>query len=91
MVIPASLAEPASAQPRTLVAADGLALAAEAFDGLGPGVLLAHGFGQTRQAWAAILVACALGLAFYLAVAGLERLLAPWRTERERWSPASTS
>ena len=46
---------------------------------------------QTRQAWAAILVACGLGLAFYLAVAGLERLLAPWRAERERWSPASTA
>ena len=39
---------------------------------------------QTRQAWSAILVACALGLAFYFAVALLERLVAPWLAERER-------
>jgi NitT/TauT family transport system permease protein len=38
---------------------------------------------QTRQAWAAILVACALGLAFYLVVALVERLAVPWRAERE--------
>ena len=38
---------------------------------------------QTRQAWAAIAVACALGLAFYFAVALLERLVMPWR--RDRW------
>ncbi len=37
---------------------------------------------QTRQAWSAILVACALGLAFYFAVALMERLAMPWRTER---------
>jgi NitT/TauT family transport system permease protein len=39
---------------------------------------------QTRQAWSAILVACLLGLAFYLAVALAERLAVPWRAERER-------
>jgi NitT/TauT family transport system permease protein len=39
---------------------------------------------QTRQSWSAILVACALGLAFYLAVALVERLAVPWRAERER-------
>ena len=38
---------------------------------------------QTRQAWAAILVACALGLVFYWAVALAERLTTPWRAERE--------
>ncbi len=37
---------------------------------------------QTRQAWSAILVACALGLAFYFAVALVERLVMPWRAER---------
>jgi NitT/TauT family transport system permease protein len=37
---------------------------------------------QTRQAWAAIVVTCALGLAFYLAVALAERLAAPWQAER---------
>jgi NitT/TauT family transport system permease protein len=36
---------------------------------------------QTRQAWAAILVACGLGLVFYFAVAVLERLAMPWRGE----------
>ena len=37
---------------------------------------------QTREAWSAILVACALGLLFYGAVALLERLTMPWRVER---------
>jgi NitT/TauT family transport system permease protein len=35
---------------------------------------------QTTQAWSAILVACALGLSFYLAVVLVERLVMPWRT-----------
>ena len=39
---------------------------------------------QTRQAWSAILVACVLGLAFYLTVALVERLAVPWRAEQER-------
>ena len=43
---------------------------------------------QTRQAWSAILVACALGLAFYGAVVLAERLAVPWRAERERWLQA---
>jgi NitT/TauT family transport system permease protein len=43
---------------------------------------------QTRQAWSAILVACALGLAFYGVVALVERLAVPWRAERERLSGA---
>jgi NitT/TauT family transport system permease protein len=37
---------------------------------------------QTRQAWSAILVACALGLAFYFVAALAERLAMPWRAER---------
>jgi NitT/TauT family transport system permease protein len=37
---------------------------------------------QTRQAWSAILVTCALGLLFYFAVVLAERLAAPWRAER---------
>lgn len=43
---------PAGDQKR-LAAHDGLTLAADVFSGTGPGVLLAHGFGQTRQAWTA--------------------------------------
>ena len=39
---------------------------------------------QTRQAWAAILVTCVLGLAFYGVVALVERLAVPWRAARER-------
>ena len=40
---------------------------------------------QTRQAWSAILVACALGLLFYFAVVLVERLAMPWHFEqRER-------
>ena len=37
---------------------------------------------QTRQAWSAILVACALGLLFYFAVGLVERLVMPWHFER---------
>jgi len=37
---------------------------------------------QTRQAWAAILVTCALGLLFYFAVALAERLAMPGRVGR---------
>ena len=37
---------------------------------------------QTRQAWSAILVACALGLLFYFAGALVERLVMPWHFER---------
>jgi ABC-type nitrate/sulfonate/bicarbonate transport system permease component len=37
---------------------------------------------QTRQAWSAILVACALGLLFYFAVVLVERLTMPWHFER---------
>src|SRR5262249_38484614 len=37
---------------------------------------------QTRQAWAAIPGACALGPAFYFAVALVERLATPWQAER---------
>lgn len=40
-------------EARTFLAHDGLKLAAEGFAGRNPGVLVAHGFGQTRQAWAA--------------------------------------
>ena len=36
-----------------LAAADGIVLAADRHDGGGPGVVLGHGFGQTRQAWSA--------------------------------------
>ena len=35
----------------SLSAKDGLQLSAARFEGRGPGILLAHGFGQTRQAW----------------------------------------
>lgn len=39
--------------PLPLRADDGLHLAAAMMEGGGPGLLLAHGFGQTRQAWTA--------------------------------------
>lgn len=37
--------------PEMLASSDGVPLAATRFEGRNPGVLLAHGFGQTRQAW----------------------------------------
>jgi pimeloyl-ACP methyl ester carboxylesterase len=49
---PAELGPPAVAAV-TLTAGDGLLLAADVAAGAGPGLLLAHGFGQTRQAWSA--------------------------------------
>jgi pimeloyl-ACP methyl ester carboxylesterase len=52
MVSLATDREPPRAVSITIPAADGLGLRAERVDAaVGPGVLLAHGFGQTRQAW----------------------------------------
>jgi NitT/TauT family transport system permease protein len=39
---------------------------------------------HTTNAWAAILVACIIGIAFYLAIAGLERWLMPWHISHRR-------
>ena len=44
--------EPAD-EPLRIPAGDGLQLAATLLGGGGPPVLLAHGFGQTRQSWSA--------------------------------------
>lgn len=51
MVTPASVRPPSDPRPESLTSSDGLRLSAARGDGVGPGVLLAHGFGQTRQAW----------------------------------------
>ena len=51
MVISAAAVPTLEPLPATLVARDGLRLSAARVAGSGPGVLLAHGFGQTRQAW----------------------------------------
>jgi len=39
---------------------------------------------HTREAWGAIVVACAFGIAFYLVIAGLERLVMPWHVALRR-------
>ncbi|WP_394826818.1 ABC transporter permease [Pendulispora albinea] len=39
---------------------------------------------HTREAWAAILMACLLGIAFYLAVALVERCVVPWHVTFRR-------
>jgi len=39
---------------------------------------------HTREAWGAIVVACAFGIAFYLVIAGLERLAMPWHVALRR-------
>jgi NitT/TauT family transport system permease protein len=39
---------------------------------------------HTTNAWAAIIVACLLGVAFYLAIAGIERLVMPWHATYQR-------
>jgi NitT/TauT family transport system permease protein len=59
------------------------ALVAEFFGGpqnaLGVYIKTQAGILRTREAWSAILVACLLGIAFYLAVSLLERLAMPWK------------
>ena len=61
------------------------ALVAEFFGGpqnaLGVYIKTQAGILRTPEAWSAILVACMLGVAFYLAVALVERLAMPWRQE----------
>jgi NitT/TauT family transport system permease protein len=61
------------------------ALVAEFFGGpqnaLGVYIKTQAGILRTPEAWSAILVACLLGIAFYLAVAFIERLAIPWRRE----------
>jgi NitT/TauT family transport system permease protein len=39
---------------------------------------------HTREAWAAIIVACAFGITFYLAIAAAERLVMPWHVSVRR-------
>ncbi|HXF64479.1 MAG TPA: ABC transporter permease [Caldilineaceae bacterium] len=39
---------------------------------------------HTTNAWAAIIVACLIGIGFYLAIAGVERLLMPWHVSYRR-------
>jgi len=62
------------------------AVVAEFFGGpqnaLGVFIKTQAGILRTREAWAAILVACLYGLAFYLAVVLAERLAMPWRRGR---------
>ena len=59
------------------------ALVAEFFGGpqnaLGVYIKTQAGILRTREAWSAIIVACLLGLAFYLAVALAERAAMPWK------------
>jgi NitT/TauT family transport system permease protein len=37
---------------------------------------------HTTNAWAAIIVACLIGIAFYLAIVGMERLVMPWHVSQ---------
>ncbi|GAB4424379.1 MAG: ABC transporter permease [Chloroflexi bacterium OHK40] len=62
------------------------AVVAEFFGGpqnaLGVYIKTQAGILRTREAWSAILVACLLGLAFYLLVLVAERIAMPWRKEQ---------
>jgi NitT/TauT family transport system permease protein len=65
------------------------AVVAEFFGGpqntLGVYIKTQAGILRTREAWSAIVVACLLGVAFYLTIALAERLLMPWHVaQRER-------
>ena len=51
MVIPSAAGPTLELTVSELDARDGIRLSAARGEGRGPGVLLAHGFGQTRQAW----------------------------------------
>jgi NitT/TauT family transport system permease protein len=61
------------------------AVVAEFFGGpqnaLGVYIKTQAGILRTREAWAAIIVACLLGAAFYLAVTLVERRATPWRRQ----------
>jgi NitT/TauT family transport system permease protein len=50
---------------------------------LGIYITLESGHSRYPSAWAAILLACALGVGLYLVAVGLERLVMPWRSARE--------
>jgi NitT/TauT family transport system permease protein len=50
---------------------------------LGIYITLETGHSRYPSAWAAIVLACTLGIVLYLAVVGLERLVMPWRMARE--------
>lgn len=58
------------------------AVVAEFFGGqqnsLGVFIKTQAGILRTREAWSAILVACLIGLAFYLVISLIERLVMPW-------------
>jgi NitT/TauT family transport system permease protein len=64
------------------------AVVAEFFGGpqntLGVYIKSQAGILRTREAWSAIIVACLFGIAFYLAVALLERLLMPWHVGQRK-------
>ncbi|WP_422769389.1 ABC transporter permease [Plantactinospora sp. WMMC1484] len=51
-------------------------------DGLGSRITSAASYTAYPRAWAFVLGACVLGLVFYLAALGLERLAMPWRARR---------
>jgi NitT/TauT family transport system permease protein len=50
---------------------------------LGIYITLETGHSRYPSAWAAIILACALGIGLYLVAVGLERLVMPWRSARE--------
>jgi NitT/TauT family transport system permease protein len=50
---------------------------------LGIYITLESGHSRYPTAWAAIVLACAMGIALYLAAVALERLVMPWRSARE--------
>jgi NitT/TauT family transport system permease protein len=64
------------------------AVVAEFFGGrqnaLGVYIKSQAGILKLREAWSAILMACLLGIAFYLAIAAAERLLMPWHVSFRR-------
>jgi len=49
------------------------------------GIYITRETGSSRypSAWAAIVLACALGIALYLIVVALERVVMPWNAARE--------
>jgi NitT/TauT family transport system permease protein len=51
-------------------------------DGLGSRITSAASYTAYARAWAFVVGACVLGLAFYLVTLGLERVVMPWRRRR---------
>jgi NitT/TauT family transport system permease protein len=58
--------------------------AVRGFEGLGYVIVDSMGSFKTAKAWLALIVIAGVGITWYVAVAGLERLVLPWEAANRR-------